>query len=150
MIKKVAMLRIPRHIWFWPTIWFGLQCRECTVWPRNDYSNFCSYWDLTFLVFLLETFRKKIEKFHIIWNSQPFRWVLRGYSGIANLASKCDCVNAFSFRDVKFFLIFQKFSKNLLIFKKFQTPFLMKRQPYCQRTPRRRESCLQIWMFNSF
>ena len=66
-----------------------------------------------------------------------FRVLLR----FANLASKYDCSNPFSFRDVTFFVIFflQNYSKKLSTkkFAKFETTNLMKTQPYGQRLPRR-------------
>ena len=37
----------------------------------------------------------------------------RSTGGVANLAPKCDCSNARSFRDMTFFVIFQKTFRNL-------------------------------------
>ena len=42
---------------------------------------------------------------------------LRVISKIANLASKYDCSNPCSFRDMMFFVIFSKFSENLNYYK---------------------------------
>ena len=44
--------------------------------------------------------------------------------GVANLASKCDCSNAFSFPGVTFFLSLKNWSKSLDIknFTKFEVP----------------------------
>ena len=44
--------------------------------------------------------------------------MLSRYSGVANLASKCDCSNSFGFREIAFSMIFSFFFSKILDIKK--------------------------------
>ena len=70
-----------------------------------------------FYVFFSSKFERKTQP---NLNSSNLYWgAISVYSGVANLASKCDCSNPFIFRDMEFFMIFSCFfiQKNLDIKK---------------------------------
>ena len=92
-------------------------------------SNPCSFRDMTFFVVFFKKFFENLYDFF----SQNLKFPtlklgpVRKISKIANLASKYDCSNPCSFRDVTFFVIFSKiFSKLklLLVFKNLKFPKL--------------------------
>ena len=74
-----------------------------------DRSYLFSFRDMIFFVFFQKSFQKTnlilFSKFEI---PSPVVVAVRGTPGVANLASKYDCSNPCSVRDMTFFVIFSK------------------------------------------
>ena len=114
---------------------------------KYDCSDPCSFRDMMFFVIFFQKISENLNYDYFKKNLQfptLYLGTVRVLSRIANLASKYDCSNAYSFRDMKFFVIFSKIfrKKNYDYFKKkfaIPNPVL----GYCQSTVKDCESCLQ-------